>query len=312
MGVGTQFELFPAPAFPGGRAEFGPLISVPYMSTRSVNSIPTTALFSGRSALFQEVSYLVENKWVARTVKSLSFNQLRTLSHSFPASPSLSICSPNQRGVYPSLPKNDRSCNSVIFSELQIARACFSWKSNVHIILQIGYRGCICAPSSRRLFFGRRPITEHRNNAPDGDRHQHKKYARERKPRNCPVDPSRAGQSSHHKPAQNPQDGHHAIPRNVESPARCRPRNVRDQKHAGPDQRQCNRQPGSVRREDFQCRRLSNRGLEYEGHANCTYACCVPKRAIVASGENCSCAQPLSSRTGVSGLKTFTWEGFRR
>jgi hypothetical protein len=251
MSVGTQFELFPSPTFPGVTAAFSPVVSVPFMPALSGSSVLTTALFSGHSALVQKAAHLIENERETQIRKPFNFNRFRTLSHSFPASPSLSICSPNQPGVYPARPKIDKSCNSIIFSKIQIACAYFSWKSNVHIILQIGYRGCICTPFSGRLFFGGRPITKHRHDAPKSNRHQHKKCARERKPRNRAVNSSRAGQSPQHQPAQNPNDRHAAIPCDVIFPARSRPRYVSDQIRARRNQRRFDSQPSSMRREDF-------------------------------------------------------------
>src|ERR1700691_1598272 len=58
-------------------------------------------LFSSISAHIKKSGYLIENTKENQFSKSLVFNQLRTLFHSFPASPVFSICSPKQRGYTP-------------------------------------------------------------------------------------------------------------------------------------------------------------------------------------------------------------------
>src|SRR5580700_4843283 len=60
----------------------------------------TNHSFSIGSELFPIGPHLAENKRPTHFRKPIVFNQLRTLSHSFPVSYSFSICSQNQRGVY--------------------------------------------------------------------------------------------------------------------------------------------------------------------------------------------------------------------
>jgi hypothetical protein len=93
----SQFEL-PSASVPPSVA----LASAPtrIRSSRSF-FVPTTPSFSIPSALFSKHPHLIEKKEKSPFSKSNIFNQFRTLSHSFPGSPLLSVCSPKHTGGIP-------------------------------------------------------------------------------------------------------------------------------------------------------------------------------------------------------------------
>jgi hypothetical protein len=71
-------------------------------SFSSTDTAGANPVFSVHCALFQNSAHLIENKGQARFCKLPIFNQFRTLLHSSPASPVLSICSPKHTGGVPS------------------------------------------------------------------------------------------------------------------------------------------------------------------------------------------------------------------
>jgi hypothetical protein len=70
-------------------------------SASKIRSLSRT--FSASSASVQKSAHLIENIRQAPICNRFIFNQFRTLFHSFPGSPLFAICSPKQRGVYPSV-----------------------------------------------------------------------------------------------------------------------------------------------------------------------------------------------------------------
>jgi hypothetical protein len=90
MSARNPFEFFPSPTFPGVVSAF-----------RSIHARPNPLVSASASPLFSHSCKRVCNPFIISDFNSLSFH---THAHSFPGSPLLSICSPNQRGVCPVCP----------------------------------------------------------------------------------------------------------------------------------------------------------------------------------------------------------------
>jgi hypothetical protein len=71
--------------------------------TFSIKNAPASPVFSNASTLLQKSAHLIENKGQMPFGKPCVFYQFRTLFHSSPASPVLSICSPKHTGGIPPL-----------------------------------------------------------------------------------------------------------------------------------------------------------------------------------------------------------------
>jgi hypothetical protein len=74
---------------------------LPTHHTFSFKNAPATPVFSNSSALPQNSAHLIENKGQMPFCNPSVFYQFRTLFHSSPASPVLSICSPKHTGGIP-------------------------------------------------------------------------------------------------------------------------------------------------------------------------------------------------------------------
>jgi hypothetical protein len=79
------------------------LSALPTHHTFSFKNTPASSLFSTSSRLLQKSAHLIENKGQMTFCKPSVFYQFRTLFHSSPASPILSICSPKHTGGVPPL-----------------------------------------------------------------------------------------------------------------------------------------------------------------------------------------------------------------
>jgi hypothetical protein len=93
-------RLFQLAAAPASRGLAPALVSV-QNDPRPYFCAPTTPSFSISSALFSKHSHLIENKGKSPICKSCIFNHFRTLLHSSPGSPLLSVCSPKHTGGIP-------------------------------------------------------------------------------------------------------------------------------------------------------------------------------------------------------------------